>query len=115
MCCFSVAAHRLLFIICTVLHSSYHRHLLRDTNRSKSCDFSVAAEILLNYFSSSALAPVFMLQDAVLFFPLFSLRSVFLGELIHLHSFSYHFHQKDLQVCILVLKELCASFLFAAP
>lgn len=48
-CCFSVAAHGLLFIICTVLRSSCQRPLLRDTEPEKDAfDFSVAAQILLN-------------------------------------------------------------------
>lgn len=94
MCCFSVAAHRLLFIICTVLQNSVTDTYAGTITGERSPDFSVATEILPNFLRSQCqLLVVFLpwtmdvLQEAGLFpslffffcisFALFSLASWF--------------------------------------
>ena len=60
--------------------------------------------------TTERLRDTMMLQDVAFFFFFFSLHSVFHGELIIALVCFFFFFQKDLQVCVLVLKEPLCQF-----
>lgn len=105
--CFSVAAHRLLFIICTVLQNSGTDTYAGTKTGERYPNFSIATEILLNFLRCRCQLLVFFLPMNyrsvprscpspffIFFFSCISFALFSVAKLIHSPSFSCHFYQK---------------------